>query len=73
MPVLQLYRRQATWVEPKPLAHPVCRDSDDDWVLATAITGAAEAIVTGDDDLLSLEAHQGVRIMTPRRFIESAT
>ena len=72
LPVLQLYRRHATRVEPRRLPKPVCRDSDDDWVLATAIAGAAEAIVTGDDDLLSLGIYEGVRILTPREFIESA-
>lgn len=69
LPVLTLYRRHATWVEASPLEEPVCRDPDDDWVLATAVTGEAEVIVTGDDDLLSLEEHAGIVILTPRAFI----
>jgi len=48
----------------------VCRDPDDDWVLATAITGEAEAIVTCDGDLLALGVVQAVTILTPRQFIE---
>jgi len=70
LPVLGLYRRLATWVEPSSLDPPVCRDPDDDWVLATALAGEAEAIVSGDDDLLSLRRYHGVVILSPRRFFE---
>ena len=70
LPLLDLYRRHATWVEPQPLEKPACRDPDDDWVLATAVAGQAEAIVTGDGDLLALGKYQGVAILTPRQFIE---
>ena len=70
LPLLDLYHRHAAWVEPKPLATPVCRDADDDWVLATAITGRAEAIVTGDGDLLAFRVYRSVAILTPRQFIE---
>ena len=70
LPLLDLYRRHATWVEPRPLDEPACRDPDDDWVLATAIAGQAEAVVTGDDDLLALGEYEGVAILSPRRFLE---
>lgn len=73
LPLLDLYHRHTTWVEPIALAKPVCRDADDDWVLATAIAGQAEAIVTGDGDLLELRTYQGVLILTPRQFIERAS
>ena len=46
----------------------VARDADDDAVLAAAIAGEASAIVTGDNDLLVLVEHRGVRIVTPRDF-----
>ena len=70
LPLLDLYRRHATWVEPQPLDKPVCRDPDDDWVLATAIAGQADAVVTGDDDLLALGDYQGVAILNPRQLLE---
>lgn len=70
LPLLGLYRRYATWVEPLPLAEPACRDPDDDWVLATAVAGQAEAIVTGDGDLLALGVFRGVAILSPRQFLE---
>ena len=70
LPFLDLYRRHATWVEPQRLEKAACRDPDDDWVLATAIAGQAEAIVTGDGDLLTLGVYEGVAILTPRQLIE---
>lgn len=48
-----------------PLANPVCRDPDDDMILATAVSGGAEMIVTGDKDLLTIEVYAGIRILTP--------
>ena len=70
LPLLHLYRRHATWIEPQALPDSVCRDPDDDWVLATALAGQADVIVTGDDDLLSLRLFQGIRILTPRQFLQ---
>ena len=70
LPLLKIYAEEATVVKPKPLAKPVCRDSDDDEVLATAIAAEAEIILTGDKDLLVLKEFQGIKIFSPRRFIE---
>jgi putative PIN family toxin of toxin-antitoxin system len=70
LPVLQLYHRHATWVDPQPLESPVCRDPDDDWVLATAATGQAELIVSGDEDLLVLGRFRDIAILSPRGFLE---
>lgn len=69
LPLLHLYQRHADWCEPRPLGRPVCRDADDDWVLATAIAGRAEVILTGDADLLKLGAFRGISILTPRQFL----
>ena len=50
VPILLLYRQHAQWCQPERLPVAVCRDHDDDWVLATALAGGAEMIVTGDAD-----------------------
>lgn len=57
-------------IEPPPLPQPVCRDADDDAVLATAIAEQADLIVSGDDDLLSLKTHQGIHIITPTEAVQ---
>ena len=57
-------------VRPKALSRPVCRDRDDDKVLETAVAGQADIILTGDRDLLILGEHNGIRILSPRQFVE---
>ena len=37
------------FVKPHPLPKRVCRDKSDDAVLAAAVAGKADVIVTGDD------------------------
>ncbi len=69
LPILALYRQHAHWCEPQKLADPVSRDPDDDWVLATALAGDAEAIVSGDADLLTLGSYSGLELLSPRQFV----
>ncbi len=47
------------------------RDPDDNEVLACAVTGQADLIVTGDRDLLSLKSHQGIGIVRPVDFLRT--
>ena len=51
-----------------PLA--ICRDPDDDKFLSLAVAGKADAIITGDADLLALHPFRGVAILTPQQFVE---
>ncbi len=46
----------------------ICRDRDDDHVLACALAAKAEYLVTGDSDLLEIKNFQGIKIITPREF-----
>jgi putative PIN family toxin of toxin-antitoxin system len=50
-------------VAPPPLPAPVCRDPDDDEVLALAIAAQIDLVVSGDHDLLSLGS---IDILSPR-------
>lgn len=50
-------------IEPPPLPLPVCRDPDDDQLLASALAAKAELIVSGDNDPLSLKGFEGMSIV----------
>ena len=62
--------RVAEIVEPVTFETQICRDSDDDAILGTAVAGNADCIVTGDSDLLVLERFQDVDIISPAEFAE---
>jgi putative PIN family toxin of toxin-antitoxin system len=47
---------------------PICRDSDDDLILAFAKDAVADYIVTGDEDLLIMKNYKRIRIVNPREF-----
>lgn len=46
-----------------------CRDPKDDKFLDVAVSGNADAIVTGDRDLLELDPFHSVRIVSPADFL----
>ncbi|NWF97480.1 MAG: putative toxin-antitoxin system toxin component, PIN family [Nitrospirae bacterium] len=47
-----------------------CRDKNDTHVLGTALSGKADIIVTGDDDLLVIKRFKNIDILSPREFWE---
>ena len=59
----------ASWHDDAGTAAGVSRDADDDKFLALAVVGRADAIVSGDRDLLELVAHEGVPIVSPAEFL----
>lgn len=46
-----------------------CRDPKDDKFLAVAVAGNADALVSGDGDLLDLHPFLGIPILTPAAFL----
>lgn len=48
----------------------VSKDPDDDKYLAAAIAGRASLVVTGDPHLLTVGEYEGVRVVTPRTFLD---
>jgi putative PIN family toxin of toxin-antitoxin system len=59
--------KELTIIElPEDLPAVHVRDPDDLSVLACAIAGEAELLVTGDKDLLTVRAKLPLRIVTPR-------
>jgi putative PIN family toxin of toxin-antitoxin system len=48
----------------------VLKDEPDNRILECAIAGRAQAIVTGDHELLELAEYRGVRILSLRQYLE---
>ena len=71
LPLLAAYRKRASLVKPAKLGRAVCRDPEDDVVLATAKAARADCILTGDRDLPVLERFESIAIVSPRAFVES--
>jgi uncharacterized protein len=47
----------------------VVKDDPDNRILECAVAGSADAIVTGDADLLELREYQGIRIISLRAYL----
>ena len=60
----------ATLVSELPELAVVADDPDDDMVVATAIAGKADYLVSGDRHLKALGSYQGITILSPRQFLE---
>ena len=65
---LMAFMREAELVEITETVE-ACRDPKDDQILELAVSGNADCIVTGDDDLLTLNPFRGVAIITPADFL----
>jgi putative PIN family toxin of toxin-antitoxin system len=46
-----------------------CRDARDNKFLELAVSGNADFIVSGDEDLLALNPYRGIPILSPREFL----
>ena len=68
---LKVLRNNAQILEPEEVKKRICRDPDDLMILGLVAPGNADAIVTGDKDLLILKEYKKARIMSPRSFWES--
>lgn len=47
----------------------ICRDAKDNKFLAAALAGEADAIVSGDYDLITLHPFEGIPILRPTQFL----
>jgi len=64
-----LLRRRATIVPITIQVEGVATHPEDDLVIATALTAAADYLVTGDRKLQRLGTFQSVTILSPRDFV----
>jgi uncharacterized protein len=64
---LEAFLRREAVVIPRTPALPVAiRDKSDGLVLAEAVAGRADVLVTGDEDLLEIAGKSPIAILTPR-------
>ena len=67
---LSILESKVTMVRPAALGQTVCRDLDDDAIIACALGGKAKVICSGDGDLLALNGFRGLEIMVPSDFCQ---
>ena len=68
--IVALLRAQEVVPKPaKPSSLPI-RDADDQWIVASALAGQADVLVTGDQDLLAVAKASPLPILSPRGFWE---
>ncbi len=63
-------RRLARTVDVVTVGHRVrlCRDPRDDKFLELALSGEADLILTGDQDILALDPFRGIPVITAREY-----
>lgn len=67
---LVLLNNEATVVPIARELRGVATHPEDDRILETAVTAVAEYLVTGDRQLQLLENFEGIRIVSPREFLD---
>ncbi len=72
---LDLIRRflqaNAVLVTPRSVPEVVAADPKDNAILACALEGRAQFLVSGDEHLLQLGEYRGLHILTPREMLET--
>lgn len=63
------FAREATLIEVTTQINE-CRDARDDKFLDVAVSGEANYIISGDEDLLVMTPFRGIQILTPKMFLD---
>jgi putative PIN family toxin of toxin-antitoxin system len=64
------YALETTMVQVTGTLQGICRDPKDDMVFECAVLAGASIILSGDKDLLVVRTYEGIRVLTPRQFLE---
>lgn len=70
-PLLALVGHHADMVDAPALDESVSRDPEDDKFLACALAAGVEIVISGDDDLLSVDRWRGIEVLSPRAFVDA--
>ena len=66
--IVTLLRAQDVVPKPRKPSEVAVRDPGDRWILASAVDGRADVLVTGDQDLLAVAKEFSLPILNPRGF-----
>jgi uncharacterized protein YeaO (DUF488 family)/predicted nucleic acid-binding protein len=67
--VVRAIRRDAELVSPVQLARPICRDPDDDWVLASAAAGKVDDMEENCHESPTKKPRQSSSILSPTSYL----
>lgn len=68
--LLSLISQKTTTVTPEKEISIIKDDPDDNKFLECAIENRSNYIVSGDKHLLNLREYEGIKILTPKKFLE---
>jgi len=68
--VIRILKQDTIFSQPLDSPDVTIRDRDDLLILASALAGRAEVLVTGDKELLALSSIYNLEIISPRQFWE---
>jgi putative PIN family toxin of toxin-antitoxin system len=66
--IIHFIKNQTQWIVPQHIIVENLRDSHDHMIIATAISGLADYLITGDKDMLVLKKLKKISIISPRDF-----
>jgi len=69
-PFLALLAVESDVVLAPPVPESVCEDADDDKFIACALASRCKIIVSGDKLLRKVSGYKGIKVLTPRIFVE---
>ncbi len=67
---INLYHNYSKKIVVTTVIDVVKEDPDDNIFIACAITAEAEYIISGDAHLLNLKEYEGIKIISPREFLD---
>ena len=69
--ILRVIKSRAVRVNPQNPFIEICRDPKDNMILAAALSGKADFLVTGDKDILAVRLVSDCQILPPFKFLEA--
>ena len=68
---IEIIKEYGIIIRPTVRTNAVKEDPDDNKVLECAVEGKADYIISGDNHLLKIKEFNGIKILTPKEFLDS--